>query len=281
MNSIPKGVAFLTAAVDVQGNRLELEVVGWGKGKESWSIDYRVIMGDTATEAPWNQLTELMNEYWHREDDTSINISRLAVDTGFNTLHAYNWVRKHKHTGRVIAIKGREDLDSILGRPKAIEQRPDGSPLKYPITLYTVGVSKIKAELYGWLNLDGAKDDGIYPSGFCHFPQYDENYFQMLTAEEMVTSQKDGKPVYKWVKKYPRNEALDCRVYNRAAATNFGMDRFKDGDWDKLAGMETVKEKTTTTMPKITKPIQQTTNDTQRRQPQNSLWGNRPNLWRK
>jgi phage terminase large subunit GpA-like protein len=278
-NSIPNGVSFLTAGVDVQGNRLELEIVGWGKGKISHSIDYRVIMGDTATEAPWLELTKVFNETWLREDGTTITIAKMAVDSGYNTLYVYDWVRKYKATGRVLAVKGQDALNTALGRPREVDRRPDGSPLKYPVVVFPVGVSTLKAELYGWLNLDGAKDDGVYPQGFCHFPMYDENYFQMLTAEEMVTTLKDGKPVYRWVKTYPRNEALDCRVYARAAASNFGMDRFKDGDWEALAGIEAPKAPKPANVQESTqaRPVDKPTQPTS-----SGFWkGSGTNLWRR
>jgi len=45
---VPDGALILTAGIDVQRDRIEMEVVGWGEGEESWNIDYRVIFGDTA-----------------------------------------------------------------------------------------------------------------------------------------------------------------------------------------------------------------------------------------
>jgi phage terminase large subunit GpA-like protein len=45
---VPEPGLFLTAGVDVQKDRIEVEVVAWGRGKESWSVDYRVIQRDPA-----------------------------------------------------------------------------------------------------------------------------------------------------------------------------------------------------------------------------------------
>jgi phage terminase large subunit GpA-like protein len=50
---VPEGGLFLTAGVDVQKDRIEVEIVAWGRGKESWSVDYRVIDGDTARPEVW------------------------------------------------------------------------------------------------------------------------------------------------------------------------------------------------------------------------------------
>ena len=35
---VPDGVAVLTVGIDVQDDRVEIEVVGWGRNEESWSI---------------------------------------------------------------------------------------------------------------------------------------------------------------------------------------------------------------------------------------------------
>ncbi|WP_419636776.1 terminase gpA endonuclease subunit, partial [Thiolapillus sp.] len=47
---------FLTAGVDVQRDRLECEVVAWGRDKISWSVDYQVLDGDTAQLEVWQKL---------------------------------------------------------------------------------------------------------------------------------------------------------------------------------------------------------------------------------
>ena len=48
---VPDGVIYLTAGVDTQDNRFEVEVVGWGIGKESWGIRYQKIYGDPQARA--------------------------------------------------------------------------------------------------------------------------------------------------------------------------------------------------------------------------------------
>ncbi len=37
---VPIGGLFLTAGVDIQKDRIECEIVAWGKNKQSWSVDY-------------------------------------------------------------------------------------------------------------------------------------------------------------------------------------------------------------------------------------------------
>jgi phage terminase large subunit GpA-like protein len=258
MGTVPEGVLFLTAGADVQKDRIEVEIVGWGRNKESWSIDYRVFMGETSGEKPWRELDLLLSEQFEMANGLTTTIRKLAVDSGFNTQHVYNWARKHLSSNRVMAVKGSDALNTLLGHPKATEQKSDGTQFKKPVRVFPVGVSIIKEELYGWLGQDGAKDDGIYPHGYCHFPEYGEEYFKMLTAEEKVKSSKNGRAVYRWVKTYARNEALDCRVYARAAASNFGLDRFKDADWDALQGLHLkpseIKQKIVQKTPVVSAP---------------------------
>ena len=61
---VPERGLFLTAGVDVQKDRIEVEVVAWGRGKESWSVDYRVIEGDTARPEVWAKLDAVLARDW-------------------------------------------------------------------------------------------------------------------------------------------------------------------------------------------------------------------------
>lgn len=230
INTCPKGVLFLTAGADVQKDRIEVEIVGWGRGKESWSIDYRVFMGETVSETPWKQLDALMNETWTLSNGQQVQIRVLAVDSGYNTQYVYNWTRKYPKN-RVLPVKGSDTIQTIIGFPKDADISQSGGKIRNAVKVWSVGVAQLKQELYGFLGLDGAGDDGVYPPGFCHFPQYGEEHFKRLTAEELRAKKASGRTIYYWFKKYERNEQLDCRNYARAAANFIGMDRFKESDW--------------------------------------------------
>ena len=74
-----------------------------------------------------------------------------------------------------------------------------------------------------------------FPPGYCHFPQYAEEFFKQLTAERLITRIVKGYPKVSWEKEPgKRNEALDCRVYARAAASIYGIDRFGEQHWKRL-----------------------------------------------
>lgn len=226
-------VAFITAGVDVQADRLEIEIVGWMKGKRSQSIEYRIIAGDTSKDETWDQLQALLNEVYLREDNASIPITMMAVDTGYNTSHVYDFCTRTAVTGKVIPVKGKDGLSMIFSAPKPVQYTRAGKKVNN-VKVYLVGVSLIKSELYGWLK-QTIKDDEV-PPGYCYFPEYGTEYFRGLTGEKLErTNNKNGYPVFSWVKHYKRNEPLDCRVYARAAAAVYGMDLFTDQTWQKLA----------------------------------------------
>lgn len=238
MNTLHQEIAFLTAGADIQKDRIEIEIVGWCKGKRSYSIDYRVLEGDTSGADVWKKLSAVMDEHWMRPDGAELPIRMLAVDTGYNTTHVYDFCRKYDRT-RVIAIKGQDKQPIILSAPKSIEYSPAGKSKKN-ISLYNVGVSVLKSELYGWLRQE-KDENGVPPPGFCHFPQYDTNYFKGLTAEQLEFRMDRGYRKYQWVKKFPRNEPLDTRIYARAAAAIVGIDRFTDPVWDAMTQKRTLK----------------------------------------
>lgn len=231
LNQPPADVVFLTAGVDVQKDRLELEVVGWCQGKRSYSIDYRVLIGDTAKKDVWNELAKVLDERWRRADGVEMPLKLMAVDSGYNTAHVYDFCRRFDAT-RVIPTKGKEQLNVHVSAPRQVDSTRRGKKIG-SVKVWSVGVSVIKSELYGWLRLEKG-EDGTPPPGYCHYPQYDHQYFQGLTAEELQFRVVKGFRKYEWVKKYERNEPLDCRVYARAAASVVGMDRWAPEIWKQM-----------------------------------------------
>jgi phage terminase large subunit GpA-like protein len=235
LGTVPRGGLFLTAGVDVQKDRLIVEIVAWGRGKESWSIDYGVLPGNTAdlTEAgPWGQLDALLARSFTHEGGAELAIRMLAVDSGYNTSEVYSWAKKYPMS-RVVAIKGQDQGGALIGAPSPVEINLRG---RRPIRGYKVwpvvgGIAK--SELYGYLRLDAPTDGGAYPPGWCHFPEYDDDYFRQLTSEQLVSRKnKRGFTVMAWTLIPGReNHVLDCRVYARAAAALVGLDRFQESDW--------------------------------------------------
>lgn len=238
---VPKFGCVLTAGADVQRDRIEVEIIAWGAGLESWSVDYVTLVGDTATEAPWRELDRLLARAWKHETGVDLRIRALAVDSGFETQTVYNWARRHA-PDVVFAVKGSDRLPALVGAPTYVDFTHRGKKAYRAVRLWHVGTGIAKRELYGWLRMKPPlnPDKGeAYPAGFLHFPQYDEEHFKQLTAEHLVAKpKKNGSVAFEWVKKHERNERLDARVYGRAAACILGLDRWSPEDWQRtLSGI--------------------------------------------
>ncbi|MCD8173793.1 MAG: phage terminase large subunit family protein [Alistipes sp.] len=232
-NMVPDDVCFITAGVDVQKDRLEVEIVGWCSDRRSYSIDYRVLEGDTAKGEVWEELACIVDERWPKSNGVELPMLKMAVDTGYNTSHVYKFCRRFS-IRRVIPVKGQDSLRMTFAPPKSIDKTGRGKDAGRT-RLYNIGVSFLKEEIYANLRLE--KDsEGVAPPGYCHFPQYDEHYFQGLTAEVMVKKSVRGYTRYYWEKIFNRNEPLDCRAYARAAASVVGLDRMKPEQLEEMGG---------------------------------------------
>ncbi len=257
---VPIGGLFLTCGVDIQKDRIECEVVAWGRNKESWSVDYIVIDGDTARAETWDRLdVEVLQKDWKHKSGQTLSIRVMAVDSGYATQDVYSFVRQHPQAvwgasgarasapRSAVAIKGQaRDTALILSVSKA-----DTGGKRRGLRVWNVSGPVAKMELYRWLKLERPTDEDLengvgFPPGSCHFPQYGEEYFKQLTAERRVTRMHKGFPKATWEKDPSRNnEALDCRVYARAAASIYGLDRMSEYKWKKMEealGVEEVEE---------------------------------------
>lgn len=233
IGTVPKGGLFLTCGVDVQKDRFELEIVAWGRNKESWSVDYRVIMGDTSQPVSWQKLEEVLYETFPHENGGSMAIKMMAVDSGYNTQSVYSWVRRF-NLNHVVAIKGSDTASNMVHQPSSVDVMVNGRKIARGLKVWTLGVNLLKQELYSFLRQAGATEENPTPYGFCHFPMYGEEFFKQLTAEQLVVKLVRGYKKHQWEKIRDRNEALDARCYARAAAAILGVDRYKDRHWQKL-----------------------------------------------
>ncbi len=242
---VPRGACILTAGVDVQKDRVELEVVGWGPDFESWSVDYVVIAGRPEDAATLEQLARVIARSYPiegSEGGAGLSISKVGVDTGYATQHMYTWIRTQR-ADQVFALKGGPPgYPVIVGQPRKAEVLESGKKLRRGLQLWTVGTGIVKGELYGWLRQEQPTDTSHgWPRGWCHFPEQDEEWFKQMCSEVLMPRVKLAKSgrekgrVYEWEKTRERNEVLDCRVYARAALAIAGADRWTDEDWRRMA----------------------------------------------
>ncbi len=206
--SVPNGVALIVAGVDVQDDRLEVEVLGVGRGEETWSLDYRTIRGDPSTNVPWRDLDNLLTERRRRDDGNELVVAGACVDTGgHHTQAAYAFCRE-RYGRRVWAVKGASEP----GKP-VWPRKPTRSNVG-KVALFVIGVHAAKDLVAGRLRI------AEVGPGYCHFPDdRTEDYFRQLASEKVITRYRKGVAVREWrkVSDHARNEAWDCRVYAMAA----------------------------------------------------------------
>lgn len=209
---VPEEVIVLTAGVDVQDDRFEVEVVGWGVDKESWGIRYQVIYGDMKLKPVWGDLDAFISQTFTTADGRKLKVLSVCIDSGGHHANQVYRFCKERWARHVFAIKGKG------GATTPYYSKPSTSnPVKVP--LFIIGVDTGKAILFQRL---AVTEEG---ANYCHFPKdkdrgYTLDYFKGLTAERMVVRYKKGKAQYVWEKKsggFKRNEPLDIRNYATAA----------------------------------------------------------------
>ena len=187
IGSVPSGGLLLTAGADVQKDRIEVSVWAFGRGKESWLIEHRVLMGDTAREEVWKQLAGLLGEHWTHTNGVQMPLARLAVDTGFATQEAYAFVRSCRDA-RVMAVKGVARGSALIGTPTAVDMSQGGRKLRRSIKVFSVTVGIAKLEFYNNLRKSAdVAEDGVgfvFPAGFVHLPKVDTEFVQTTRSEE-------------------------------------------------------------------------------------------------
>jgi len=238
IGTIPVGGLLLTAGADVQKDRIEVSIWAFGRGKESWLVEHRVLMGDTARDEVWKSLASVLRETWTHKTGCQLGLGRLALDTGFATQEAYAFVRGVRDP-RLMAVKGVARGAALVGTPTAVDATSGGKKLRRGIKVFSVAGGIAKLEFYNNLRKSPeVAEDGLtirYPAGFVHLPKVDAEFLQQLCAEQLITRRdRNGFAIREWQKMRERNEALDCYVYARAAAAASGLDRFEDRHWREL-----------------------------------------------
>jgi len=215
---LPAGVLALTCGVDCHGDRLEYEVVGWGKWDECWGIKYGVIPYNVSENKAWEMIDELLARNFYFADGKALKIAATCIDSGYMTRDVYRGVYDRRLRG-IAAIKGdhgpgKDFLPPAHRAKKAVSI--DGATINIPF--YAIGVDEGKAVIMYNLSVKtpGAK--------YCHFPLeesagYDHHYFSGLLSEKFEQAHTGAGLRGRWVKieGHERNEPLDCRNYALAA----------------------------------------------------------------
>lgn len=223
---IPDGVLLLTAAIDVQDDRFEIEVRGWTRDFESWGIYKKEIYGDLIKQEAWNELEEYLRTTFRFADGRELNIAAFGIDSGgHHTNRVYKWVKLMKKRGKkAYAFKGyagKPDLELIHKRTvvEIKEKQGDRDVVIDHTVLHIIGVDSGKDDIMHRLEID------VPGEGYCHFPSnagrgYDHEYYKGLLSERKIVKKVQGRYKSVWVKKAGvRNEPLDLFNYNYAVCT--------------------------------------------------------------
>ncbi len=224
---LPVGIGALTCAVDVQADRLECEVKGWGKYKESWGVEYKIFMGDPTKTGIWDDLDEFLLKSYSHAAGVRLQILCAAIDTGGHHSDMVSDFVRIRQSRHIIAVKGA----STYGKP-IISNRPSKRN-RGRVYLYMVGTDTAKSAIFSRLMI---REPG---PGYMHFPvsdAYDQEYFRQLNSEEMQPK-KTAHGIQRVFTPKPgiRNEVLDVTVYNWAALKY--LETFQSFDLVKICDM--------------------------------------------
>lgn len=231
--TIPKGALLITLGMDCQGDRVEWQLVGFGREYRRFVVDYGVVHGHISEPKTQAILTGLLHQEWTNEAGRRLRADLAAIDGNAWTEDVWEWAKKHS-AARVIMVRGRgEEWAPMLARVKK-ERDAKGNLLNYSARFYNFGSSVLKMALYRNL---AKTEPGV--RGYISFPRgLPEDYFQQLTAERRVPQRrKNGFTNYRWVKdERQANEALDTMLQAEAAALKLGLRGMPDRVWDRYEG---------------------------------------------
>ncbi|WP_306147231.1 MULTISPECIES: phage terminase large subunit family protein [unclassified Roseibium] len=238
---IPAGALVITIGIDCQDDRVEWQVVGWGRNRERYAIQYGVFPGHISEEGCREKLDALIRQSWPNAYGRKISADRVGIDGNAFTEDVWDWVKKHP-ASLVMMVRGNNSDNAPLIMPvKKERHKKTGKILKWSKRFYSFNASVMKMALYRNCRKEDPLETGYiaFPSGF------DDEYYRQLTAERRVSHKnKDGFDVYKWEKDPTQaNEALDTMNQAEAAAIRFGVRDMPEALWNKYeAERETYPE---------------------------------------
>lgn len=238
---IPARGLIMTGGADVQHNGIWLTVKAFAPDKQSWTVTWRFLEGDTTDPArgAFASLLAVGEEKFPDAFGRSRIIDVTGVDSGDGgrANQVYAFCRAHP---RFMAVKGVPGWTApAIGTPSKVDVTVSGKKRRRGALLWPVGTWSLKAEVYSNLRKLGMRDgaEGIEqdPPGYMHFGKFlDEGYFRQLTAEYLSEERHRGRVRRVW-RESGENHGLDCEVYARAVADWLGLSRFSPEQWAKLA----------------------------------------------
>jgi phage terminase large subunit GpA-like protein len=251
--TVPAGGLVLVMGVDVQHDRLALQVWAFGRDLESWLVFWGEEYGVTAdrNDPVWAALSSYLDRAYEHASGATLTVATASIDSsdGATSDAVYDFVRRHRaHRCKVMAVKGRAGDAEIFALPpaKSIDQGVGNKAARYGLRVYTVGTERAKDLILGF-TADGGRikrcdrsADGVVRTGrgagrMHWYSGVRPDFFEQLADSEVkVPSAKvRGKRVWT-LKTGKRNEALDCAVYAEHAARAARLHLYNAAQWQAL-----------------------------------------------
>lgn len=199
-------ILFVTAGVDVQGDRLECTLLAHHADQTRSVLNHIKFMGDTSGDAVWQQLDIALGAIFPLANGRKLPVQITAIDSGFSADQVMRFVQAQRRKSRAIyAVKGASGFDRMpLAR---------GGRLKGQMQLLVVGVDAVKLATQKHLAMQE-----IGP-GYIRLPDHlGPEYFEGLASEELRVRTVKGVPRYEYHRIVRQNEPLDCLIYASAIA---------------------------------------------------------------
>ncbi|MGA2638442.1 phage terminase large subunit family protein [Methylocella sp.] len=228
---VPQGALVLTLGVDCQLDRVEWQLVGFGREYRRFVVDYGVIERHIAEPDCQRNLDLLLERKWPDFRGADRGIMAAAIDGNYSTDDVLLWARKWP-ANRLIVVRGlASDAAPRIAKVQRERDEKRGALRKHGGRFYNLNTSTLKMSLYRDLD----KTDPVLP-GYVSFPSgCEDRYFQELVSEERIALKRMGYTIYRWVKPDRQaNEMLDTMIYASAAALKGGVNGISDQGWSRL-----------------------------------------------
>lgn len=235
--TVPAGVILLQAGVDVQKDRIEVGIWGFGRSRQRWLIEHRVLPGSVTQPEVWAALAAMFEETWPHANGGELGVDQWGIDSSGFTADVYAFVRGQAGRSNVHAVDGQDNYGAPYLGVGAKDASAAGKKLRRGLKTVKVGVSYCKKELIDQLALRRPEGEEPFPPGFVHLPgDVTHEAVKQLTSEELTTVEsRNGRSRRSWgVIPGRRNEVLDCANYARGMAAMRGWDRMRESQFQAM-----------------------------------------------
>jgi phage terminase large subunit GpA-like protein len=244
LRTAPSGVIRVTAGVDTQDDRLEVHIVGWGRGRRFWTLDYAVLPGDPALPEVWTALTDLLTRPIAHASGALLQVEAVSIDMmGHRTEHVKHYVRSRRVRRAMASYGAKANTAPVLSKPKLHDVTWQGRTDRRGVHVYQVGTVDAKHALYAALAADHDRwqqwqrtPDGAARALECELQcnfsaDLPDEFFDGLVSEVYNPS----KARFEKRRGSVRNEPLDTWVHAYAATHHpeLRLHRARPADWDR------------------------------------------------